>query len=112
MCTRGTYFGRLCVCVCAPPLPQDLIEADNATLTQRTYNVTAVSFTPAQLAASIAKHIPGFTCDYKPDFRQAIADGWPRSIDDSHARRDWGWAHQYGLDAMTADMLANLRKKI
>lgn len=91
---------------------QDIIEADNARLTQRTYNVTAMSFTPAQVAASIAKVIPGFTCAYQPDFRQKIADTWPRSIDDSHARADWGWKHDYDLDRMTVDMLENLRKKI
>ena len=91
---------------------QDIIDADNAKLTQRVYNVTAMSFTPSEVAASIAKVIPGFTCGYKPDFRQAIADTWPRSIDDSKARADWGWKPDYDLDAMTRDMLDNLRKKI
>lgn len=91
---------------------QDLIEADNAKLTQRVYNVTAMSFTPKEVAASIAKVIPGFTCTYKPDFRQKIADTWPRSLDDSKARADWGWNPDYDLDKMTVDMLANLKKKI
>ncbi|MBQ0958696.1 NAD-dependent epimerase/dehydratase family protein [Ideonella sp. 4Y11] len=72
------------------------------------YNLAGVSFTPAELAAEIARQHPGFTIDYAPDFRQAIADSWPRSIDDSAARADWGWQPQVDLAAMTADMLANL----
>lgn len=76
------------------------------------YNVTAMSFTPAEVAASIKKVIPAFTCGYKPDFRQAIADSWPRSIDDSQARKDWNWNPEYDLDRMTDDMLVNLRKKL
>ncbi|MBN8487143.1 MAG: NAD-dependent epimerase/dehydratase family protein [Burkholderiales bacterium] len=72
------------------------------------YNLAGVSFTPAELAAEIARQRPGFTIAYAPDFRQAIADSWPRSIDDSAARADWGWQPQFDLAAMTADMLANL----
>lgn len=72
------------------------------------YNLAGVSFTPAELAAEIARQLPGFSIDYAPDFRQAIADSWPRSIDDSAARADWGWRPEYDLTAMTADMLANL----
>jgi nucleoside-diphosphate-sugar epimerase len=71
-----------------------------------------MSFTPAEVAASIKKVIPSFTCGYKPDFRQAIADSWPRSIDDSAARKDWNWKPEYDLDKMTNDMLVNLRKKL
>jgi nucleoside-diphosphate-sugar epimerase len=72
------------------------------------YNLAAISFSPTEIAAEIKKHIPSFEITYKPDARQAIADSWPQSIDDSEARRDWGWKHQYTLDTMTADMLLHL----
>ena len=72
------------------------------------YNLAGISFTPEQLAAEIKKHIPEFTIDYKPDFRQEIADSWPDSIDDSCARKDWGWQHDYSLEKMTADILKHL----
>ena len=85
-----------------------LIEADPACLTQRTYNIGAISFTPEQLAASISARLPTFEISYEPDFRQAIADTWPRQLDDSIARRDWGWSHEFDLDAMTVDMLDRL----
>lgn len=75
------------------------------------YNLSAMSFTPKEIAASIQKHIPEFTIDYNPDFRQAIADSWPASIDDSYARKDWGWQHDFDLEKMTAIMLENLAKK-
>lgn len=75
------------------------------------YNLSAMSFTPKEIAASIQKHIPEFTIDYNPDFRQAIADSWPTSIDDSYARKDWGWQHDFDLEKMTAVMLENLAKK-
>lgn len=75
------------------------------------YNLAGISFTPAQIAAEIRKHIPGFGISYKPDFRQAIAESWPRSIDDSRAREDWGWTPKYDLQGLVADMLANLKKK-
>ena len=65
---------------------------------QRTYNVTAMSFTPAQLAASIQRVVPGFRMTYLPDFREGIARSWPASIDDSAARADWGWRPAYALD--------------
>ena len=73
------------------------------------YNLAALSFTPQELAASIQKHIPDFTIEYQPDFRQAIADSWPASIDDSVARKDWGWKHHITLDAMTKIMIDNLK---
>ncbi len=91
---------------------QELLLADNSKLTQRVYNITAVNFTPKELVEAIQKQVPGFTATYKPDFRQAIADTWPRSIDDSAARRDWGWKHEYGLEEMTKDMLLNLRPRL
>jgi len=77
------------------------------------FNVTAMSFTPDELAAEIRKHIPDFVIDYEVDpMRQAIADSWPRSLDDSAAREEWGWAPEYDLAAMTKDMLDNLRAKL
>ena len=72
------------------------------------YNLGGVSFTPAEIAAAIAEELPGFEISYAPDFRQAIADSWPRSIDDTAARTDWGWRPEFDLRAMVRDMLANL----
>ena len=79
--------------------------------TRMAYNISAMSFSPKEIGASIQKHLPGFRLDYNPDFRQDIANGWPQSIDDSAARKDWGWQHQFDLEQMTADMLENLSKK-
>ena len=73
------------------------------------YNVAAMSFTPDELAAEIRKHIPSFTINYKPDERQQYAESWPRSIDDSRARQDWDWKHEYGISAMTEDMLHHIQ---
>eukprot|EP01137_Pigoraptor_chileana_P020934 Opistho-2@83972 len=89
-----------------------MLEADPAVLKQRTYNVSAMSFTPAEIASSIRAHIPGLKMEYKPDFRQKIADSWPMSLDDSCARNDWGWGSEYDLNAMTADMIVRLRKRL
>jgi len=88
-----------------------LIEADSSKLKHRTFNMTGFSFTPAQLAQSIQKTIPDFHIDYRPDFRQAIADSWPRSIDDSVASEEWGWKAEYSVDRMTEDMLKVLQEK-
>ncbi len=91
----------------------ELMDAPAGNLTVRTsYNLAAISFSAEELAAEVARHIPGFTCSYEPDSRQKIADSWPKSIDDSQARRDWGWKHEYDLKRMSEDMIANLRKKI
>lgn len=88
----------------------DLMTVDASLVKIRSsYNVAAISFTPAQLAEEIKKHIPNFTITYKPDVRQQYAASWPASIDDSAARKDWGWAHKYDLAAMTKDMLANVQ---
>ncbi len=74
------------------------------------YNLSAISFTPKEIAAEIKKHIADFTITYNPDFRQKIADSWPSSIDDSRAREDWGWNHEFDLAKMTQVMLENLKK--
>jgi nucleoside-diphosphate-sugar epimerase len=73
------------------------------------YNISGMSFSPSQLAMEIKKHIPEFTIRYNPDNRQAIADSWPASIDDSEARRDWGWKPGYNIAEMTTDMLKHLK---
>lgn len=75
------------------------------------YNLAAISFNPEQIAESIRKQIPEFTISYEPDFRQAIADSWPQSIDDTDARTDWDWKHSYDLDAITEVMIQNLESK-
>lgn len=72
------------------------------------YNLGGISFTPEEIATEIKTHIPDFTIEYNPDFRQAIADSWPASIDDSSAQQDWGWHHKYDLTSMTKTMLDNL----
>ena len=74
------------------------------------YNLAAISFDPKEIAEEIKKHIPDFTITYEPDFRQKIADSWPASIDDSSAREDWGWKHDFDLAEMTNIMLENLKK--
>jgi nucleoside-diphosphate-sugar epimerase len=91
-----------------------LMEAEAGRLRYRNaYNVTAMSVTPAEIAEAIRQHIPGFAVDYEIDpVRQAIADSWPRSLDDSAARSDWGWAPRFDLAAMTKDMLARLQDKL
>jgi nucleoside-diphosphate-sugar epimerase len=72
------------------------------------YNLAGISFTPAMLANEIQKHLPQFSISYAPDFRQAIADSWPNSIDDAHALKDWGWKHRFDLKAMVDVMLKNV----
>ena len=90
----------------------DLMEADPSRIKCRTgYNVTAMSFSAGELASEINKHISDFRCEYKPDFRQKIADCWPMSIDDSIAREEWGWNPTYDLSDMTKDMIEKLRKR-
>lgn len=90
----------------------ELMEAPANRLSVRTsYNLAGMSFTPEEVTASIRKEIPDFRVNYKPDFRQAIADSWPASIDDSAARADWGWKPEFDLDAMTKDMLYHLTER-
>lgn len=76
------------------------------------YNHAAISFSAEELANEIKKYIPGFTVNYEPDFHQAIADSWPQSIDDSCARAEWGWKHEYDLASMTKDMIEVLTPKL
>ncbi|HML57831.1 MAG TPA: NAD-dependent epimerase/dehydratase family protein [Ferruginibacter sp.] len=87
----------------------ELMEADATRISVRTsYNLSALSFSPKEITEAIRSHIPGFTTTYEPDYRQAIADSWPQSIDDSVARKDWGWKEEFTLESMTADMLKNI----
>jgi nucleoside-diphosphate-sugar epimerase len=90
----------------------DLIEADASKLNHRSFNITAMSFAPEEIAEEIKKHIPEFEISYEPDFRQQIAESWPASLDDSVAREEWGWKPDYDLPAMTKDMLDKLSKKL
>lgn len=91
----------------------DLMEADSARVkTHMGYNISAMSFSPGQLAESIRKRIPGFKCSFSPDSRQRIADSWPESIDDGNARRDWGWSPTYDLPKMTDDMIRRLARRL
>jgi nucleoside-diphosphate-sugar epimerase len=92
----------------------ELMEADPKRLVHRnSFNISAMNFTPERLAAEIRKHVPEFKLDYDVDpIRQAIADSWPRSIDDSAARAEWGWAPAYDVAAMTKDMLEKLGTKL
>jgi nucleoside-diphosphate-sugar epimerase len=88
----------------------ELMEAPAASISIRTsYNIAGMSFSPKEIAADIQQYIPDFAISYQSDYRQAIADSWPQSIDDAPARKDWGWKEQYDLSAMTQDMLANLK---
>ena len=87
----------------------ELMEAPSDKISIRhSYNLSSMSFSPKEISAVIAKHIPGFKITYQPDYRQQIADSWPQSIDDSYARKDWGWQHEYELEKMTKDMIDNL----
>lgn len=92
----------------------ELMEAPPHALTHRNaYNVTAMQFTPAELAAEIRRHVPAFVIDYNPDpLRQSIADSWPARLDDSEARAHWGWRHRYELPDMVADMFRGLSSQM
>jgi nucleoside-diphosphate-sugar epimerase len=87
----------------------ELMEAPAEKISIRhSYNLSGMSFSPREIAAEIKKHIPDFTISYKSDYRQQIAESWPKSIDDSVARNDWGWKNEYDLTKMTKDMFLNL----
>jgi nucleoside-diphosphate-sugar epimerase len=91
----------------------ELMEAPSQKISVRTsYNLSAMSFSPEELATEIKRYVPQFRMEYKPDYRQAIADSWPQSIDDSVARDDWGWKHQYDLRKMTEEMMGNLDQSL
>ena len=88
-----------------------LMHAKKENITIRTsYNLEGASFTPAEISAEIKKHIPNFTISYSPDERQAIADSWVGSLDDSPAQKDWNWTPKYKLPEMVEDMITNLRE--
>lgn len=90
----------------------NIMEADKEDVKIRSsYNLAGMSFDPEDVTISIKKHIPEFKISYEPDFRQDIADSWPQSIDDSEARKDWGWESKISLDEMTEIMLTNLKDK-
>lgn len=90
----------------------NIMSADSDKIKIRSsYNLSGISFTPKEIAESIKKEIPEFKISYKPDFRQQIADSWPSSIDDTEAREQWDWKHQFDLDGITKDMLSNLSEK-
>ena len=90
----------------------DLMNAPLSSLKHHSdFNITAMSFSAGELAEEIKKYIPDFVCEYKPDFRQNIAESWPRTIDDSVARKEWGWKPDYDLYVMTEDMLEKLKKR-
>jgi nucleoside-diphosphate-sugar epimerase len=90
----------------------DLMDADISKLKHHCdFNISSMSFSAGELSDEIKKHIPDFICEYKPDFRQAIADSWPQSIDDKAAREEWGWKPSYDIQSMTKDMLEKLSKK-
>lgn len=89
-----------------------LMEADFSRLKHHSdFNIAGMSFTPKELAAEIKKHLPDFEIEYQPDYRQQIAESWPRSIDDSSARAEWDWQPDYDLAAMTEDMLRVLQER-
>ena len=110
---RGTYMDMMYMPDAIDGMVQ-LMEADPARLVHRCcFNITAMSFEPEQIAASIREHIPSFAMSYNVDpVRQAIAESWPDSIDDAAAREEWGWNPKYDMAAMTEDMLRNLRVKL
>lgn len=89
-----------------------LMDAETEKITVRTaYNLAAISFSAGELAESVARQVPGFSCAFNPDERQKIADSWPKSIDDSQAREDWGWRHEFDLDKISVEMIRNLKNR-
>ena len=110
--SEGTYLPMLYMDDAIDAIVE-LMSADPKQLGEfKSYNLGGLSFAPEDLAAEIKKHIPNFTLDYAPDFRQAIADTWPSSIDDSVAKADWGYLPKFAIDRMTTTMLDNLKVKL
>lgn len=89
----------------------EIMESPQDKLRLRTYNVAAISFTPDELVTAIRKYIPNLEVAYKPDYRQSIADSWPQMFEDSNARKDWGWKHEYDLDRLCEVMIRNLQEQ-
>jgi nucleoside-diphosphate-sugar epimerase len=87
------------------------LNADNTRLTRRVYNLAGISFSPEQIAAAVKRHIPDFTIEYAPDFRQAIAESWPHSLDDSDSLNDWGWKYEILLDDLVKLTLRKIDPK-
>jgi len=109
---KGTYLPMMYMADAIKATIQ-LMQADAKDVKIRSsYNVAAISFSPEEIAASIQKYIPDFEISYHPDYRQAIADSWPNSIDDSAARAQWGWQHDYDIEAITKIMIENLAVKL
>ncbi|WP_395092270.1 NAD-dependent epimerase/dehydratase family protein [Vaginella massiliensis] len=109
---KGTYLPMLYMDDAIDAILQ-LMNAPKESLSIRTsYNLGGLSFEPEELANAIRKYLPDFTIAYEPDFRQAIADSWPSSIDDHVAKKDWNYAPKFDLDAMTKTMLDNLKQKL
>ena len=88
-----------------------LASADDSRLVHRTFNITGFSASALEIAEAVHRRIPDFSCDFEPDFRQIIAESWPRSIDDNDARNEWGWKPSFDLEAMSDDMIKRLREK-
>ncbi len=108
---KSTILPMLYMSDCVKALIQ-LMEADSARMAHRVFNLTGMSFSCAELAHEIRKHIPEFVIEYKPDSRQQIADSWPKTIDDSLARIEWGWEPAYSIETMALDMVQKLRKRL
>jgi nucleoside-diphosphate-sugar epimerase len=108
---KTTILPMLYMSDCIKALIQ-LMEADSTRMVHRVYNLTGMSFSCAELAHEIRKHIPEFTIEYKPDSRQQIADSWPKTIDDTLARIEWGWKPTYSIETMAWDMLQKLQKRL
>ncbi|MHA1109641.1 MAG: NAD-dependent epimerase/dehydratase family protein [Promethearchaeota archaeon] len=108
---KTTILPMLYMSDCVKALIQ-LIQADPTKMPHRVFNLTGMSFSCAELAHEIRKHIPDFTIEYKPDSRQQIADSWPKTIDDSLARKEWGWKPSFTIEKMALDMIQKLRKRL
>lgn len=89
----------------------DFLKADSSKLNRRIYNMAGISFNPEQLAAALKKIMPGFEITYEPDFRQKIADAWPKSINDSNARADWGWKYDVTVEDLAKKIFDGIDPK-